>query len=176
MKGSSTLRRRTQDPPTPSPTRLHPLTPPPIPLQTTYTPHSTQNPGPSTSPPENTPTPSPSPSTPAPPPPPKKKNTKQKKNKNKQTKNWRGGVSLRSSSGHPGVGSWGAETNPSLGGHPRVGAKSGEEGRRPPFFRCRPGTEKERESKIDTTPSVETRPDGRPGSKAEPRLRIGSLP
>ena len=41
----------------------------------------------------------------------------------------------RSRSGHPGVGSWGAETNPPLGGHPGVGAKSGGEGRRPPFSR-----------------------------------------
>ena len=49
-----------------------------------------------------------------------------KKTKNKKkTAHWRGDVSLRSRSGHPGVGSWGAETNLSLGGHPGVGAKSG---------------------------------------------------
>ena len=87
------------------------LDPPPLP-----------NPGPSTPPPK---IPTPNPTLPLPPSPPPQK---------KKKIHWRGGVSLRSRSGHPGVGSWGAETNPPLGGHPGVGAKSGGEGRRSPFF------------------------------------------
>ena len=95
----------------------------------------------------------------------KTKNAKQYKAVNqqikKEKKNWRGGVSLRSSSGHPGVESWGAETNGSLGGHPRVEAKSGGGGgggEAIPLFQMTTRNGK----------GERTRPDGRPGSKAEP--------
>ena len=49
-KGTSTIRRRTQDQPPPTHTRLLPLNPPTIPPQMTYTPHPNQNPDPSSSP------------------------------------------------------------------------------------------------------------------------------
>ena len=185
-KGASTIRRRTQDAPPPTHTRLLPLNPPTIPPQMTYTrtptqvPHPPKTPPPQAPPlyqtdplplPKNTHTPRPSPSTQPrpkypspenphsqphtpltalpPSPPPKKKKT-----------HWRGGVSLRSRSGHPGVGSWGAETNPPLGGHPGVGAKSGGEGRRPPSFQLTTRNKQGTRQPNRHNSKCRTRPDG----------------
>ena len=135
--------------------------------QNTHTPR----PSPSTQPRPKYPppprkSPLPTPHSPYRPPPPKKKKLQKiqkkkiyKKKKKKKT-HWRGGVSLRSRSGHPGVGSWGAETNPPLGGHPGVGAKSGGEGRRPPSFQLTTRNEQGTRQPNRHNSKCRTRPDG----------------
>ena len=221
-KGSSTL-KRTHDPPSPTPIRLHPLTPPKIPPQTTYTPHPTQNPDPSTSSPENTPTPSPSPSTQTPtqlplptkiptlldlplypnpgpstsppenpptpnptpslfrPPPPQKKKKKQKKKqKQKQKKKQQQKHTL--AWGHlsplsqwpPWCGKLGSGNQPVSWWPPWCGSQERGGREATPLFQMTTRNEQGTRQPNRQNSKCRTRPDGRPGSKEEPRLRIGS--